>query len=387
MSSKEQGARVEVLDGMRGLAVLLVMLHHAVMYFPCEGTAALAVRRVFLPGLIGVDLFFVLSGYLITSILLRTRRQAGYYRRFYLARFFRIFPLYYAVLGLVFLVMPRIAPDIRHTLLWLRQWRFWTYTTNFAIARSAQLIFVSRDLNLNHFWSLAIEEQFYLFWPVTVAVLGKRGLRWAIVSMLAYSCYLRSAPGISDFAIYFGTTTRWDGLAVGALLATSIPTGVAPAGMLALSHAYKIAIACLGVALAIEYHVLDLPFLSRCFEYPLLAIGFAALVTHATGNPNSLCARFFGSRPLRTLGTYSYALYIFHLLFIFALVRAFHQIVDCRGVFGLLGFSALMFALSFALARASYVLLESPCLRLKTRFLDHAATRVRAEAGARFSKD
>jgi peptidoglycan/LPS O-acetylase OafA/YrhL len=205
--------------------------------------------------------------------------------------------------------------------------------------------------------------------------------------MLAYSCYLRSAPGISDFAIYFGTTTRWDGLAVGALLATSIPTGVAPAGMLALSHAYKIAIACLGVALAIEYHVLDLPFLSRCFEYPLLAIGFAALVTHATGNPNSLCARFFGSRPLRTLGTYSYALYIFHLLFIFALVRAFHQIVDCRGVFGLLGFSALMFALSFALARASYVLLESPCLRLKTRFLDHAATRVRAEAGARFSKD
>src|SRR3954471_24953128 len=154
------------LDGVRGVAILLVMAIH----FVGDATAYTRLQALVVKaagyGLLGVDLFFVLSGLLITGLLLDAKGQTHYFRNFYARRTLRIFPLYYFVLAILFLVLPRLWPltplmeDARAHQGWL-----WTYTANFYIAaRSswAALTYVT------HFWSLAIEEHFYLLWPLVV---------------------------------------------------------------------------------------------------------------------------------------------------------------------------------------------------------------------------
>ena len=155
---------VPALDGLRGAAILLVLLHHLINgdlpVHSLVGRTAFAIPRC---GWAGVDLFFVLSGFLITGILLDQRGLPGYFRVFYARRALRIFPLYYGVLIIVFAILPHIRAFPQDGLRWLRpeQIWFWTYTSNIRSAATGT-IFNAPYLMLNHFWSLAIEEQFYL---------------------------------------------------------------------------------------------------------------------------------------------------------------------------------------------------------------------------------
>jgi peptidoglycan/LPS O-acetylase OafA/YrhL len=154
------------LDGVRGIAILLVLFHHFTLFDPVT-TIGAWLGFVALLGWSGVDVFFVLSGFLITGILIDARGSNRYFASFYMRRVLRIFPLYYLIVFLSFVVLARST--YWHDLLVgpgrVAQWPYWTYLVNFAIAERGDFQHGVLDVA----WSLAIEEQFYLRWHSTAA--------------------------------------------------------------------------------------------------------------------------------------------------------------------------------------------------------------------------
>ena len=199
------------------------MLHH----FVGVGNAFLPANRVLsgfaATGWLGVGVFFVLSGFLITRILLGTKSRPGYFRNFYARRTLRIFPLYFASVAIVLAVSRWLEPptteaaQLRAHQAWL-----WLYGVNFlSVLTSAHLS--SAWFSVNHFWSLAIEEQFYFVWPAVVRFSRSRSFAWvcaavALTSMVARAWAHRSLGGR---AAYLLTYARLDTLMIGALLAVS----------------------------------------------------------------------------------------------------------------------------------------------------------------------
>lgn len=160
---------IKALDGFRGIAIVLVLLFHLYGFDP--------VRWITILGWIGVDVFFVLSGFLITGILLDNKQRNSYYKVFMIRRILRIVPLYYLVLVLFFIISRFVTfPGAGYLL--HNQLYFWTYTPNYLFAFYG---WPKGFEGLNHFWSLAIEEQFYLFWPFFVFMLNPRQLLFACI--------------------------------------------------------------------------------------------------------------------------------------------------------------------------------------------------------------
>lgn len=201
------------LDGIRGIAILLVMTIH---YFndPQPGLDNL-VHKVTDGGWMGVDLFFVLSGFLITGILLDANGGAHYFISFYGRRALRIFPLYYLYLVLLWAVF-----GIATT------WPYWTYLLNIQIAINGQWPAIPY---VAHLWSLAIEEQFYLLWPLVVLLCSRRTLMRLCLAIVALSPMLRAwvlHAGVASRAVSVLTPTRVEGLLAGALLAVLVRTSL-----------------------------------------------------------------------------------------------------------------------------------------------------------------
>jgi len=221
MGEKHQQSHrhIPALDGVRGLAVLVVFLCHYGGGAQSPNRYVHAVGELTKFGWCGVTLFFVLSGFLITGILWQGRHHAHWWKNFYVRRCLRIFPLYYFVLAILFLVIPAVTTvppaleEARRHQAWL-----WTYTANFFLAAKASwaLTYVS------HFWSLAIEEHFYLLWPLVVFSFRRETLEriclWVIGAALALRIAL-SLAGVSELSISVLTPCRVDTLCVGALLA------------------------------------------------------------------------------------------------------------------------------------------------------------------------
>lgn len=206
--------RIPALDGIRGVAVLLVVLVH---------TGLLAW------GWIGVDLFFALSGFLITGILLEAKAAGGagwddYFKPFYLRRALRILPLAYAAMLIVLPFAPIVGlgtPAPTREVMW-----FVAYVSNWRIWPRGSI-----SWQLNHFWSLAVEEQFYLLWPLVVSVLDARRLRYVCAIFLIAAPALRCVVAVLGYSTSYGhlfeniTPLRMDALAAGSLLAALRYTG------------------------------------------------------------------------------------------------------------------------------------------------------------------
>jgi peptidoglycan/LPS O-acetylase OafA/YrhL len=371
--------RIPALDAIRGIAILLVMMRHflaepAVAHLP----PLLAELIGF--GWSGVDLFFVLSGFLITGNLLRHRGSAHYYRNFYARRTLRIFPLYYAVLCFVFLVVARFSwfePErVRYAVehqLWL-----WLYATNLLIVKNSGYILAS----INHFWSLAIEEHFYLVWPAVVAGFSGRSLRRVILLVIGAAFLIRCACLVvapTSPAAYVLTPCRMDSLAFGAMLACLVrDVGLQQVARYArpLGGACALVIASIGIwrgTLAPADHMM------LSIGVTIIALGYsAAIVSAVAAPPSSLLGRLVSLRVLRFFGKYAYGLYVFHfpLHILFKRWLPFERLRELLGSaeLAMLAHSASVGAASVLAALLSWHLYEKHFLTLKRYFAAPAGT-------------
>ena len=290
------------LDGMRGLAILLVVIYHNFNFINYSYF-----------GWLGVDLFFVLSGFLITEILLNTAGQPNFLRNFFCKRALRIFPLYYTCLILALLVLPA---------LFKRDPAFQYYTENqgwlWLFLQNWLYIFKQPEGNgfLNHFWSLAVEEQFYLLWPFIILALRqpKRLLAFLLfillmVFVLRLYVWLQSIESLPYYNL--NTFSRIDGICIGSILAL-----IQNINSSYISRNMKWIV--LGFA-ALNF-LFDFVNLTYGFSFPFLAmVGyttfamlFGLLVHEGTKGELRWIKTVFSYPVLRFFGRISFGLYIFH---------------------------------------------------------------------------
>ncbi|MBY0113707.1 MAG: acyltransferase [Phycisphaerales bacterium] len=403
------GTHVPALDGIRGLAILLVMIFHMNLLAGASRVDH-AARFISSAGWTGVDLFFVLSGFLITGILLDTKHGKGYFRLFYARRALRIFPLYYAVVAFSLIVLPAVAAHLppvaqakldRFGTIGSDGWMYWAYLSNFAIASAEKFRHGILDIS----WSLAIEEQFYLVWPAVVYLLSREKLLYACVGAIFFAigfrCYL-VWHGAHPIAVHLLTPSRIDALAVGAFIAAAIR---GPGGLEALLRIGRpLALAAFAiVTLGLGYRFLsntgrpgeegfasaNLPEI-QTVGLTLIAVAFGGLLVHvvaAAGRGSSLerssraswIVRFFESGLLRALGKYSYAMYLFHQP-VRAVIRDLvipRSLMDGKvfasdklwvahsQILPQVVFTTASIAVTFALAWVSWHVFEKRCLAIK----------------------
>jgi peptidoglycan/LPS O-acetylase OafA/YrhL len=371
----EPGVREPALDGIRGIAIALVLFHHFVIYSGMVRGHYLDqyVLRLGHSSWIGVDLFFVLSGFLITGILYDAKASQHYFRDFYARRALRIFPLYFAFLAGSFLILPIfLAPAAGQALTTGQAW-YWLYLSNFDVALNGW----RQPLHFGHFWSLAVEEQYYLVWPFVVYAFGRGRLMGISLLCFAAALGLRFLlpMWLPPLAGYVLMPTRMDAFAAGALVALVMrgpgqlrSLGRWPVVLLIGSAAFLLTL------IYTDKKLSTVDPLMRTIGFSVSAVGFAALIAVVLSSAaNSPLRRMFANRVLVLLGRYSYALYIFHQP-ILVLMRDHELSVAIlpkaggSSIPGLMLFSALAFAASMGCAVLSWHLIETPFLRLKRRF-------------------
>ena len=359
-----------VLDGIRGLAILLVMIHHF-LAMPGDSALGRCLNALSGSGWIGVDLFFVLSGFLITGILADTRDAPGYFRNFYARRALRIFPLYYLYLCL-YLACTRgdLTPQVPHEAAWVA-----CYGTNILI--SLKQTFIAPPLT--HFWSLAIEEHFYLLWPLLVFLFPpKQMLRVCLVFILAALCSRSLFWWFgSSITAYVLTPCRVDGFAIGGFIALLLRQPQGLTQLLPLARWIgAAAVAILALAFAPQAQLESTSPFMLTVGLTLLAVAFGSLIVSAVAAPpRSRLHRLMTAPPLRFLGKYSYALYVFHwpihlVISDWVMERAAWWRPQAFGnttVDTLLS-AAIGVVLSLAAAWASWHLFEKHFLKLKRHF-------------------
>ena len=364
------------LDGVRGSAILLVIVRHLSLMdigvHPADPLLDRTLHAVESLGWVGVDLFFVLSGYLITGILLDAKDHESAFKWFWLRRALRIFPLYYAALLILFLIAPLVWPLAGDPSLpaFKASWPWYaSYAINY---RQASL----NLYNTGHFWSLAVEEQFYLIWPFIVLRVNRTTLWKAMVAMivaaLAIRIWLVYYSSFGVLAAYTFAPARMDVLAAGALvaLATRSTTALPRA---AKSLPYVGAASTVGlVALAIVGSggfTNENPLIAT-FGYTLIAaIGATVLFGVVERQASQRTVDILESTTLRAFGKYSYCLYVVHYpLFMIVEPVVRHLRLPRIGGSAILIWivsATLLVGSSFAIAWTSWRFFEGPLNGLK----------------------
>lgn len=357
---------IPALDGVRGLAIALVLMVHAGHlsgWATSYHQGLVKIPAWFVEaGWCGVDLFFVLSGFLITSILLESKGKPHYFRNFYIRRSLRIFPLYFAVVGFRLIVAPMIGWWANNPVDFWQAASYWTYTSNVW-----QSFFASEanrfDPVLGVSWSLAVEEQFYMLWPLVVYMLNRRQLTWlcaaaipaAVASRIALYCC-----GAQVWAAYTLTPCRLDGFAVGAIVS------ILQAGKLlnAAKILLPLSAACVASLVIIQRSASDQRWPMALIGFTCFDLLFGSLLVFVL---NGWFRSVFESSPLRTFGKYSYGMYLAHVP-VFAFLND-QLVASDYARFMFLATAGTVVVVCMAML--SWSVYESPILSLKSRFENH----------------
>jgi peptidoglycan/LPS O-acetylase OafA/YrhL len=286
---------------LRGLAILLVVVYHNFGFI-----------NYFFFGWLGVDLFFVLSGFLITDILLKTVSSPKYLSNFYVRRILRIFPLYYLFVILCLFVLPKMSANFDVTYYLDNQLWIWTYLQNWLY------IFKPHDGTnaMHHLWSLAVEEQFYLVWPFIILLLKKPKyllifISIVLIAVLALRLWIWTNH-IADFA-YFNlyTFSRIDGICIGCMIA--LLHRVNPGFFKKYTTWIVLFFAIMNFAFFFvnRSYKFSFPYLALA-GYTTFAMMFGLLVHEAVTGGTQLINRIFSFSLLRFFGKISYGFYMFH---------------------------------------------------------------------------
>jgi len=356
--------RIPALDGLRGVAVLLVLWSH--LPAGVFGAPGDALRYVLRPGYLGVDIFFVLSGFLITRILLDDRARRRPLRQFMLRRFVRIFPIYYLLIAVLLIVDP--GPYLG----WCA-----TYLSNFYFAVE------TLHSPMEHTWSLAVEEHFYLFWPFAVYALSVTASRRlalfgmipaAVALAVATAFFEERLPAQADAIIYRVTFYRMMSLALGAVIAYTEPQ---------LRRQPRRILTLMGALFLLSILIIPMtPLVDHRWVGPIMLVGFSLLsgaillAAMAAERSGGALADALHWAPLGFFGRISYGLYLYHL-----------PIFTALGVWGFpkgeppsLWISGLALLLSAAVATASFRWIEQPLLERNAAWLRASSDRDRLEA-------
>lgn len=338
--------KIPQLDAVRGLAILVVILHNTSLKFP-----SLHLQPVFSNGWMGVDLFFVLSGFLITGILVDTKRSDGFLKNFYVRRCLRIWPLYYSLLLFMFVVVPLLSSSEAHKISETASpwWGYPLFLQNFLLPISTN---AAGPLAVT--WSLAIEEQFYLFWPLIVRFCSSAQLLGIAVAEMCLSPALRLYLSSHHVNLYTNVFSRLDGLMAGAILALLIrSSSFAPARF--LKHAW------ISFLLAVPLAFITEALSARWIVFSLTALASASFIYLSLFSPQKWLQSAMTNRFVAYTGTISYGLYLLHKIAI-GIAESVHL-----DRYPALLLPAIL-VLSYALAVLSWNILERPFLKLKRFF-------------------
>lgn len=348
------------LDGIRALAILAVFFFHAEILAPGN------LLFLFKGGFLGVDIFFVLSGFLITSLLIKEweRDDAISLKKFYLRRCLRLMPAYWTHLLILFLFSYALFPraeaqkvyennNLAYAFFYLTNW-FRVFNGSFAAGP------------LNHAWSLAVEEQFYIFWPTILWFFLRRRARRSFILLMTISLVILSALQRASLwqieasvdRLYNGFDTRIDCLLIGCVVGLMVSWNMVPKNVHALRVIKYLSLISLAL---IEYIVLsttyNTPFL-YLGGFTLFAVAVGILLMQMMTNPPASALALLEFPPLVWIGRVSYALYLWHcaaLIFISTFSWSLYPKLAAATM------------LAFALTALSYYIIEKPFLRFKEK--------------------
>jgi peptidoglycan/LPS O-acetylase OafA/YrhL len=361
--------RISQLDGVRGLACIFVLVHHyTTATLPQELPWSLGSLRLLLQPFLesGVDLFFVLSGFLIVGILLDHRGSQNYFPTFYIRRVCRIFPVYYALLA-AFIALQFLAAN--PAMSWpfgnpAPLWTYATFTQNFPFSWNDDPGAYFMGIT----WSLAVEEQFYLLFPLVVFALPRRALPVVVLAAIAVAPIVRLIirQRLGGYAEYMLLPCRMDTLMMGALVALAVrDVRIVAFVKRNLPILYGILIA---MAVALQIHSLGhLPM--GTLRYSVIAATYGLLILVVVLDSGSRLSRFFNARLLTGCGLISYAVYMFHQgvsgMMHGAILGGAPSIMSWPAV----GVTAASAMITIALAMLSYRYLERPIRNYGKRFI------------------
>lgn len=369
--------RIKELDGLRGIAVVLVMALHLFSragYFT-EHPVLETLTFITTVGWVGVDIFFTLSGFLITSILLKSKTDEHYFRNFYVRRVLRIFPLYYAAIVFVLLFAPKVEPKFTEQLTTTLPIMLF-YQQNWA--RLFNGFYITQYLGIT--WSLAIEEQFYFLWPFIVYKLNrdtlvKVSIGYIVVSITARILGTLLWPNVwqtSNF-FYYTSFSRFEEMLFGGLLAVFLTYD----GSKDKVRRFATPLFFISFSVFIALHILSLPGMPHPAHasLPLTLGGYttAALFTvgligiFITHSPRNLFRRIFGTPVLTFLGKYSYSMYLFHMTPTLIIMDIFWH-SELRGWKAYILYPLTTYIATVVIALLTWNLLEKHMLGLKKYF-------------------
>jgi peptidoglycan/LPS O-acetylase OafA/YrhL len=365
------GERIHGLDGLRGVAsILVVMYHFGPHILRGESGSVAFLQRISGALFSGVDLFFVLSGFLIGGILIDHKPSANYYKTFYGRRICRILPLYYLVLlsyVVALLVLGQAASGLGKLFESpLPAVSYWTFTQNFAMSFRNSF----GPIWLAGTWSLAVEEQFYLILPAVVRRLSLNVLTVCSAVCVALAPFIRlliyyyKLPGMSAYVLLIA---RCDSLALGVLVAIAIrqrpewfakyrcrlPWLAGVFGLLAVIHMYR-------------PHPYFVKFAFA--DHSLLGLYYACLLCSVLAGPGMAHSRFFSTSAMRALGDMAYCTYLIHPILLCLAFRLLTGVDPAwSGIASALPVTIALIA-TLVIAKLSWQFFEKPILRLGHQF-------------------